>query len=145
MIKNIIEDIEYKNLVSKQIAQTISFILNKDLEFSVSTNLQALSFSPELPAPLYKSLAKFPLFVLSNYTYTSIKLYDDYFTFEAGFGSEGFGSVLSVPYSSVYQLALGDAILFVNPVATVEKFNEKESEKSHNIFTKNPKNKNLLS
>lgn len=144
MIKVIIEDKEYKNLVAKQVLETIEFILSKDLEFSITANVQALSFEPELPEPIFKKLAKFSLFVLSNYTYTTIKINDDHLTFEAGFGEESFGCVVSVPYSSIFQVVLEESILFVNPVATVEKFNKKEAKKSANVFKNNPKNKDLL-
>lgn len=145
MIKNIIEDKEYKDLVSKQVYETISFLIKKDQEFAITANVKGLSFKPELPKSIYDKLAKLSLFVLSNYTYSSIKLNEDSISFEAGFGEESFGCLVSVPYSSVFQIVIDESILFVNSVATVEKFNQKEPKKSFNIFKNNPKNKNLLS
>lgn len=144
MIKVIIEDKEYKNLVSKQVLETIEFLLSKDLEFAITANIEGISFEPELPKSIYEKLAKFSLFVLSNYTYTSIKLSKDSISFEAGFGAESFGCLVTVPFSSVFQVVIDESILLVNPVATVAKFNQKEAKKSLNVFKNNPKNKDLL-
>lgn len=144
MIKVIIEDNEYKRLVSKQVLETIEFLLSKDLEFAITANIEGISFEPELPKTIHEKLAKFSLFVLSNYTYTSIKLSKDSISFEAGFGEESFGCLVTVPFSSVFQVVIDESILLVNPVATVEKFNKKEVKKSLNVFKNNPKNKDLL-
>ncbi len=144
MIKVIIEDNEYKRLVSKQVQETIEFLLSKDLEFAITANIEGISFEPELPKTRHEKLAKFSLFVLSNYTYTSIKLSKDSISFEAGFGEESFGCLVTVPFSSVFQVVIDESILLVNPVATVEKFNKKEVKKSLNVFKNNPKNKDLL-
>lgn len=141
MINNIIEDENYKTLVSSQVKETIQFLLNKDLEFAITVNVEGTSFNPKLPDATYEQLAKFSLFVLSNYTYTTIELTDSYISFEAGFGSENFGSVVKVPLHSVFQIVVDESILYVNSVATVDKFNKSSKEKSLNVFKNNPNNK----
>lgn len=141
MINNIIEDENYKTLVSSQIKDTIQFLLDKNLEFAITVNVEGTSFEPKLPEATHNQLAKFSLFVLANYTYSTIELTDSYVSFEAGFGSENFGSVVKVPLHSVFQIVVEESILFVNSVATVDKFNESSKEKSLNIFKNNPNNK----
>jgi len=144
MINKIIENSEYKDLVSSQVKETMQFLLSQNQEFAITANLDAVKFNPELPSNTYQQLSKFSLFVLSNYTYSTINLEDTYLTFEAGFGSENFGSTVKIPYYAVFQIVVGESILFVNSVATVDKFNEDTKEKSYNIFKNNPNNKKLM-
>ncbi len=144
MINNIIENIEYKNLVSSQVKDTIKFLLEQNQEFAITANIDALEFNPELPSTTFEQLSKFSLFVLSNYTYTTIKLDNGFLYFEAGFGSENFGSTVKVPFYSIFQIVVDESILFVNSVATVDKFNKDTKEKSLNIFKNNPNNKKLI-
>lgn len=146
MINNVIEDEKYKNLVASQVKETIEFLLDKGEEFAITVNVKGAEFTPELPEPIYEKLAKFSLFVLSNYTYSTIKLDERKLSFEAGFGSENFGSVVSVPYHSIFQIVVDESILFVNSVATVEKFNDLQvtQKRSINVFKNNPNNKKFI-
>lgn len=146
MINTIIEDENYKNLVASQIEQTILFLLQQDEEFAITLNIKAADFNPALPESIHEKLAKFSLFVLSNYTYTTVKLHNGNLSFEAGFGAENFGSVVTVPLHSIFQIVLDESILFVNPVATVEKFNDNGfmEKRSKNIFKNNPNNKKFM-
>jgi hypothetical protein len=144
MINKIIENSEYKDLVSFQVKDTIQFLLDQNQEFAITANLDAVKFNPELPSNTYQQLSKFSLFVLSNYTYSTVTLENGFLTFEAGFGSENFGSTVKIPYYAVFQIVVGESILFVNSVATVDKFNKDTKEKSYNIFKNNPNNKKLM-
>jgi len=141
MIKDIIESESYKELVSKQIKETIIFLLDKNQEFSITANFEAVIFEPELPEVIKSQLPKYPMFILSNYTYTTIILNDEYISFEAGFGNENFGSVVKVPLHSIFQIIVDESILLINAVATVDKFNKNLKSNSMNVFKKNPNNK----
>ena len=141
MIKDIIENNEYKSLVEKQIKETILFLLEKNQEFSITANIEPISFTPELPKVIKDQMHKFSLFILSNYTYTTIQINDEYMTFEAGFGNENFGSVVKIPLYAIFQIIIDESILYINSVATVEKFNKDLKKNSFNIFKNNPNNK----
>lgn len=141
MITNIIENEEYKDLVSKQIVETIEFLLENSQEFSITANIEPVQFNPELPSRIKEQLAKYSLFILSNYTYTTIKLNDQFISFEAGFGSENFGSTVKIPIHSIFQIVVDESILYINSVATVDKFNKDPKQKSLNVFKSNPNNK----
>jgi len=78
---------------------------------------------------------------LSNYTYTTIQVDDNYISFEAGFGNENFGSVVKIPLHAVFQIIVNESILYINSVATVEKFNQNLKKNSFNVFKNNPNNK----
>ncbi len=142
MINNILEDVEYKELVSEQVKDTMIYLVNKGQEFAITANIDAVDFNPELPVATKEQLAKFSLFILKNYTYTTIKIEEDFISFEAGFGSENFGSTVKIPFHAVFQIVVDESILFVNSVATIDKYNENViKEKSMNIFKNNPNNK----
>ena len=141
MVKDIIENNEYKNLVEKQIKETILFLLEKNQEFSITANIEPITFTPELPKVIKDQMHKFSLFTLSNYTYTTVQIDDDYMSFEAGFGNENFGSVVKIPLYAIFQIVIDESILYINSVATVEKYNKDLKKNSFNIFKNNPNNK----
>ncbi len=141
MVKDIIENNEYKNLVEKQIKENVLFLLEKKQEFSITANIQPISFTPELPKVIKDQMHKFSLFTLSNYTYTTVQIDDNYICFEAGFGNENFGSVVKIPLYAIFQIIIDESILYINSVATVEKFNSDLKKNSFNIFKNNPNNK----
>jgi len=154
MIFNIIKDSEYKELLEGQIFEVIEFLLEKEEEFSITANIDGVSFNPEIPKSISQSFPNFTLFTLANYTYTTIELTQTSISFETGFGAENFGSVVTVPLHAIFQIVIDESILFLNPTATVEKyFQKKDKEKkklldqenrSKNAFMMNSKNKNLL-
>ena len=141
MVKDIIEDNGYKSLVEKQIKENILFLLEKNKEFSITANIEPISFTPELPKVIKDQMHKFSLFILSNYTYTTVQVDDNYISFEAGFGNENFGSVVKIPLYAIFQIIIDESILYINTVATVEKFNKDLKKNSFNIFKNNPNNK----
>ena len=141
MINDIIEDIEYKKLVEEQIKENIIFLLNKNQEFSVTANIESATFTPELPKVIKDQMHKFSLFILSNYTYSTVQINDMHLSFEAGFGSENFGSEVKIPLHSVFQIIVDESILYINSVATVEKFNKDVKKNSFDVFKNNPNNK----
>ena len=141
MIKDIIENNEYKSLVEKQIKENVLFLLEKQQEFSITANIQPINFTPELPKVIKDQMHKFSLFTLSNYTYTTVQIDENYISFEAGFGNENFGSVVKIPLYAIFQIIIDESILYINSVATVEKFNSDLKKNSFNIFKSNPNNK----
>ncbi len=146
MIKDIIENENYKLLVSSQIKETMQYLIQSDEEFAVTANIKGITFNPELPETIYNQLSAFSLFILANYTYTTLELDADHIYFEAGFGKENFGSTVKIPYNAIFQIIVDESILFVNSTATVKNFfNKKEQDnKSLNAFKNNPHNQDLI-
>jgi len=139
-------------MLEGQIFEVIEYLINKNEEFSITANIKGVSFNPEIPESISENFSHFTLFTLSNYTYETIILTEQSITFEAGFGSENFGSVVTVPLYAIFQIVIDESILFLNPTATVEKYFQKQeiieedqSSRSMNAFTMNSKNKDLLS
>lgn len=146
MIENIIQDKAYQKLAKNQVKTLIEYLLENDFEFSITANIKAIKFEPQLPSSILDRLAPFSLFVLANYTFSTIKIDDEYLSFEAGFGAENFGSLVQIPLLAVFQIIVEESILYINSTATLEKFFEKQNlkEKSLNVFKNNPNNKNLI-
>lgn len=140
-MQKIIENYEYKEIVERQIDEIVNFLLDKNQEFSIVVNTKNLTFSPILPSEIMENILEFSLFTLSNYTFTTVRIEENNLYFEAGFGSENFGSLVKVPLYSILQIVIDDSILYLNPSATVEKFSEGNIEKSKNVFKSNPNNK----
>jgi len=146
MIKDIIENEKYKDLVSAQIKETMNYLIQNDEEFAITANIKGITFNPELPDTIHSQLSAFSLFILANYTYTTLELDDNHIYFEAGFGKENFGSLVKIPYNAVFQIIVDESILFVNSTATVQSFFSKKEQdkKSFNAFKKNPHNETLI-
>ena len=146
MIESIIQDKAYQQLAKSQVKTLIEYLLSNDYEFSITANIKAIKFEPQLPSSILDRLAPFSLFVLANYTFSTIKIDDEYLSFEAGFGAENFGSLVQIPLLAVFQIIVEESILYINSTATLEKFFEKQNlkEKSLNVFKNNPNNRNLI-
>jgi len=154
MIVDIIEDENYKEMVENQLYELCKYLIENDEEFSITANIKVIDFSPEMPESIAKSFQQFTMFSLMNYTFSSIELTKSHISFEAGFGAENFGAVVTVPLFSIFQVIIDESILFLNPVATVNKFldqeenkeiqNDEQQTRSMNAFTMNKQNKDLL-
>ncbi len=148
MVIDVVENIEYRDIMQGQIYEVIEFLVSNSEEFSLTANIKGASFNPEMPEPIAKNFPPFTLFSLMNFTFESIVLTETYISFEAGFGAENFGSVVTIPLYAIFQIIIDESILLLNPTATVEKFFIKEDtnqqERSMNAFKMNTKNKNLL-
>jgi hypothetical protein len=142
MLYNVIQSNEYKELTSKQVQELLYFLQNNNEEFDVTANVDGMSFHPPLPEPIKEQFVQFTLFSLANYTFQSLKIEENYITFEAGFGEENFGSVCTIPFFAIFQISINNSILFVNPCATVEKYfipeidEEEQKERSLKAFKK---------
>ena len=86
------------------------------------------------------------LFVLSGYTFQSAKVEEGIFSFEAGFGSENFGSTVSIPLLAIKQLFVGDTPVVINHAEVAAKVISKEisTQSSMDVLLNNPKNKKFL-
>ncbi|MFA7083985.1 MAG: hypothetical protein WC141_05555 [Arcobacteraceae bacterium] len=146
MVNTLINNKEYRQLTKNQIKEVITFFLNAKQEFAVTANVKGITFEPELPSSILDKLSTFSLFVLSNYTYSTIELGEDDLIFEAGFGKENFGALVKIPYLAIFQIIIEESILYINSIATSDDFVQKEElvQKSMNAFKNNPKNKNLI-
>jgi len=143
MIINLFQTAKYKALMREHIFKTISYLFEKNQEFAIACQIKHVTFQPELPTSIQESFDETVLFILSGYTFESAHLEKDFFTFEAGFGEDNFGSTVTVPLLAIKQLFVGDNPIVLNLAEYVaeKKPTEKNSMES---LLKNPENKKLL-
>lgn len=149
MTINLLQTPEYRTLIQSHIFETIKYLFDKNQEFALACEVKYITFTPELPAEIKDSFEDTVLFILSGFTFESAQLNEEYFSFEAGFGSENFGSTVSLPLLAIKQLFVGDnpiVINLANPVGESEKKKEGSASKKSSMeaLLNNPENKKLL-
>ena len=140
---------DYQKLISSHLDQTIKFLFDNNQEFALACETEFLYFDPELPESISESFGQSVLFILSGYTYETAQLDEEYFSFEAGFGDENFGSLVTVPLLAIKQIFVGEYPITINisePSKVTEKSkpSEVDSSKSMEALLNNPENKKLL-
>jgi len=151
MTINLLQTQEYKAMMSEHIFKTIQYLFEKNQEFAIACEIKHITFTPELPDSILESFDETVLFILSGYTFESATLEETYFSFEAGFGSENFGSIVHVPLLAIKQLFLGDHPIVLNLAEhsvgnkdTDKIPKEKGQKNSMKSLLNNPENKKLL-
>ncbi len=151
MIHDIVSKNIFRKLMIKNCEDIIQFLFDENIEFSILASLENISFDPELPKHIMDDFKPIVLFTLSGWTYESAKIQDQILTFEAGFGRENFGTLVSVPLYSILQIIIENTPIFINLSTPPDKDEENEKtnnkngiKKSMDIFLSNPNNKKLI-
>ena len=145
MTINLFQTPEYKKLMQEHIFQTIEYLFQKNQEFAVACKIKHIHFTPELPQNIQDSFDESVLFILSGYTFESANIDKDYFSFEAGFGDENFGSTVTIPLLCIKQVFVGDHPIVFNLAKYEGEKKESVSNKSSmEALLNNPENKKLL-
>jgi hypothetical protein len=143
MTINLFQTPEYKILMQEHITHTIEYLFSKNQEFAIACEVKYINFNPELPSEILDGFKETVLFVLSGYTFESAKLEEGYFSFEAGFGTENFGSTVTIPLLAIKQLFVGENPIVLN-LAKPAPLNETSKKNSMEALLNNPENKKLL-
>ena len=161
MLENIITNDNFQKLMEKHSQDIIEYLLNNKAEFSVLCNIEATTFEPQLPEHIVTNLNPITLFTIENYTFESAKIDKDNFYFEAGFGRENFGSLVTVPLYAIAHIIVSESVLYINltssiakklevenivetKVLEVEDEDEEAIEGSFNAFASSSMNKKIL-
>lgn len=138
----------YRTLMAEHIQNTINYLFSKDQKFALACETKYITFTPPLPDEIKKTFHETVLFIISGYTYESAQLEEDFFSFEAGFGSENFGSTVHIPLLAIKQIFVGDIPILINlaePAAQKEADSKSTSTKSSmEALLKNPENLKFL-
>ena len=149
MDDNIFQSAEYQQIAINTIEETIRFLFEKDKEFSLACETEYLNFNPELPSHIKETFGETVLFILSGYTYETAQLEDDSFRFEAGFGEESFGSVVTLPLLGIKQIFVEEYPIVIN-MSNPQEIEEEEIEEavdaslSMSALLNNPENQKFL-
>ena len=135
---------EYKQLAVQNIHATLELLLKKGVEFSIISHTNVIDFNPVIPKEII-TFDEIAMFIIAGYSYESSNLSKTSLSFEAGFGEENFGSVLTIPLEAIVQIAIGEELLLINHFEPKEVVIEEEKENSSmDILLNNPENLKLI-
>ena len=154
MLYDVLKDRKYADLMRKHIVELLSHLFDGSQNFGVLCKIETLSFEPSLPSDITSEFRPMTLFFLAGYTFESARIDNDFLIFEAGFGPDNLGSVVTVPLLGIMQIIIDETPIFVNlasPLETEEtkaKNNNKEEKNgqksSMEALLANPENKKFL-
>lgn len=148
MLENLLSSEEFHGLMRRHTKEVLEVLLKKGMHFSILTNIADVTFEPELPASIRQNFKPITMFFLAGYTFESTQLYNGKISFEAGFGSDNFGSLVSLSVDAILQIIIEDIPVFINlstppkVLKTVPK--EHGLKRSMEALMSNPENKKLI-
>ena len=148
MLENLLGSEDFHALMKKHTKEVIELLLKRGVNFSILTNIADVTFDPPLPAEIRQNFKPITMFFLAGYTFESTQLYNGKMSFEAGFGSDNFGSLVSLPVESVLQVIIEEIPVFINlsnpPKKEEPKPKDNGVKRSMDALMSNPQNKKLL-
>lgn len=150
MLNNVIEDSKFASLMQNNIKELIIHFFEKEQNYGILCKIEDVTFDPALPESISSEFRPLTLFFLAGYTFETAQIDDDFLVFEAGFGSDNFGSVVHVPLLSIMQIIIDETPVLIN-LATYEKPQKIKEDVKHNgvknsmdSFLSNPENSKFL-
>ncbi len=144
MSLDIFHEDRYKILTEEYLSESIAFLLDHDKEFAVACDMRHVTFDPELPRKLRGEMDDVSLFVVGGYTFETAMIVEDRLTFEAGFGEESLGSLLSIPLLAIKQIFVDQYPIAINITEPMRKKSTQATERSMSALLNNPENQRLL-
>jgi len=151
LLENIIQDRDFALLMKKNIQELIVLFFQKEQNFGILCKIEDVSFEPELPESINSEFRPLTLFFLAGYTFETARIENKLLIFEAGFGSDNFGSIVSVPLLSILQIIIDETPVLIN----ISAYKEEKSKENNNVdesgvensmasFLSNPENAKFL-
>jgi hypothetical protein len=131
----------FQEIMQEHIFNTIEFLFKSNQEFGVACEIEHVTFNPSLPKEIETSLPDVTLFMLANYSFESATLNEDLLQFEAGFGSDNFGSLVQIPLLAIKQIFVAEYPILINIASPREELEEVDSMSA---LLNNPENAKLL-
>jgi len=150
MLYDIVKNDSFLHLMRDHIQDLLIYLFEQEQHFGVLCKIEHLTFDPPLPEHITGEFRPMTLFFLAGYTFESARIEDEQLIFEAGFGAENIGSVVSVPLLSIMQIIIDQTPIFVN-LATLKETTVQETsapelgvKDSMAAFLSNPENDKFL-
>jgi len=153
LLENVIEDRGFAQIMKKSIQDVIIHFFEKEQNFGILCKIEEVAFHPTLPENINTEFRPLTLFFLAGYTFETARIEDDCLIFEAGFGGDNFGSIVTVPLLSVMQIIIDETPVFINVSVYKEKQESYEAGKTKDdtgmqnsmaSFLNNPENSKFL-
>ena len=130
----------YKNLVITNAYNTLEFLLKEGLDFMIVSYTNVIECNPPIPKDVIE-FEESAIFIIANYTKESAILNKDNLSFEAGFGTQNFGSTITIPLEAIEQIVVEENILHISYYKPQKKI---ESKDSMELLLNNPENQKLI-
>jgi hypothetical protein len=136
--------------MQKSVVGLIIYLFEKDEHFGILCKIENITFEPPLPREIASEFRAMTLFFLAGYTFETANIIGENLIFEAGFGSDNFGSIVTVPLHSIVQIIVDETPLLINLSnykKEIEKVKVAETlgvENSMASFLSNPENSKFL-
>ena len=140
MLYDVLKNRSYASLMQKHIIEILSHLFDQNQNFGILCKIETLSFEPTLPDDITSEFRPMTLFFLAGYTFESARIGKDTITFEAGFGTDNLGSVITVPLLGILQIIIDETPIFVNLASP----KEAEETKAKNNPTQNSAQKSSM-
>ncbi len=148
MLTSMLSDEKFCDIMENNIRDILEYLLFENINFSILTNVSEVDFNPPLPSDIKDTFKSITMFVLAGYTLESAMLNDELLSFEAGFGADNYGSLVTIPTLAILQIIVEDTPIFINlSIPVNKKIRKKEArgvKKSMEALLSNPENKKLL-
>lgn len=150
MLYDIIKSPSFSKLMETHVRDMLIYLFENDQNFGILCKIEHLTFDPPLPDHIISEFRAMTLFFLAGYTFESARFENDMLFFEAGFGQENVGSVVSVPLLSIVQIIIDDTPAFVNLALPREVSASVPLEKNEGVknsmssFLSNPENQKFI-
>ena len=153
MLEHIIDEAEFAKIMQNSIQNVIIHFFGKEQNFGILCKIEEVHFNPSLPESINSEFRPLTLFFLAGYTFDTARIEDDILIFEAGFGSDNYGSVVSVPLLSIMQVIIDETPVLINLSVYKESQGEQKEvkkeddtgvENSMASFLNNPENSKFL-
>nr|WP_321266615.1 hypothetical protein [uncultured Sulfurimonas sp.] len=150
MLDSVINNKEFKQLMQKHMQELIVYFFKKEQNFGILCKIEDAQFEPSLPKDIVSEFRPLTLFFLAGYTFETAHIQDDSLIFEAGFGAENFGSLVSVPLSSIMQVIVDETPLMINLATHKDEPKAKKTTSPKGVkdsmasFLSNPENSRFI-
>jgi len=137
MQEDIYQNENYKENIIISNYHILKFLLTQNTPFVIVCTTNVISFNPSVPKEIIEFKEQ-TIFNIANYTLESAILNKTTLTIETGFGSENFGSILTIPLEAINQIAHNNNLLAINY------YKPKVQKSSMDILLNNPENLKLV-
>jgi hypothetical protein len=145
MVLENLQNLEFKNIMQEHIYKVVEYLLDESEEFGVACDIEYVDFNPALPDDIQKTLPNITLFMLANYTLESAFIdKNKYLKFEAGFGAENIGAIVTIPLLAIKQIFVGEYPILINIAEPIKDGEDSGDIDSMSILLNNPENAKLL-
>ncbi len=150
MLENVIENKNFALMMKRHIGELVVHFFEQEQNFGILCKVDDVQFEPALPESIKTEFRSLTIFFLAGYTFETARIDDDFIIFEAGFGADNFGSLVSVPLLSIMQVIVDETPVLINlarykyELAVEKEVDENGVKNSMDVFLSNPENSKFL-